>query len=101
MGCVREGEPAGDADLEGATFIWGSVYFTGNEPQYSWPQARLFEVQWYESKPLRASYGLQTDRVEMDPNLPAIFLVGPDGTILAKDLHGDDIKAAVAKALGN
>jgi hypothetical protein len=78
-----------------------SVYFAGHEPQYSWPQAQLFEVPWYESKRLRASYGLQTDRVDTEPNLPAIILVGTDGKIVAKDLHGDDIKAAVAKALGN
>jgi hypothetical protein len=28
------------------------------------------------------------------------LLVGPDGKIVAKDLHGDAIKAAIAKALG-
>ncbi|HEY5232725.1 MAG TPA: hypothetical protein VIK35_04240 [Verrucomicrobiae bacterium] len=78
-----------------------TVYLIGHEPQYSWPQAKLHEVPWYESKPLRASYGLQTDRVEMDTNLPAIFLVGPDGKIVAKGLRGDAIKAAVAVALKN
>jgi hypothetical protein len=76
------------------------VYFKSADTDYSWPQTRLMNVPWYESKPLRASYGLQTDRDEMDTNLPAILLVGPDGKIIAKDLHGDDITAAVAKALG-
>jgi thiol-disulfide isomerase/thioredoxin len=32
--------------------------------------------------------------------IPAIFLLGPDGTILKKDLRGDMIKAAVQSALG-
>jgi hypothetical protein len=32
--------------------------------------------------------------------IPAIFLVGPDGKILANELRGDGIKAAVGKALG-
>lgn len=33
--------------------------------------------------------------------IPHIMLVGPDGTILKRDLRGDDIAAAVAEALGN
>jgi peroxiredoxin len=33
--------------------------------------------------------------------LPATFLIGPDGRILAKDLHRDDWKASVAAALKN
>jgi hypothetical protein len=32
--------------------------------------------------------------------LPAIWLIGPDGTILARDLHGETIKEFVAKSLG-
>ena len=31
--------------------------------------------------------------------IPAIFLIGPDGKIVARDLRGEAIKAAVAKAL--
>ena len=31
--------------------------------------------------------------------IPAIFLIGPDGKIIAKDLRGDAIKAAIASAL--
>jgi len=31
--------------------------------------------------------------------IPAIFLIGPDGSIVAKDLRGDEIKAAIGKAL--
>ena len=74
--------------------------FGGADTEYLWPQARLREVPWYEVMSLRASYGLQCDRsIEADTNLPAIFLVNPDGTIIAKDLHGDAIKAAVTKAL--
>jgi peroxiredoxin len=32
--------------------------------------------------------------------LPAILLVGPDGKVIAKNLHGDAIKAALTTALG-
>ena len=31
--------------------------------------------------------------------IPAIFLIGPDGALLAQDLRGDAIEAAVAQAL--
>jgi hypothetical protein len=31
--------------------------------------------------------------------IPAIFLISPEGKILAKDLRGDAIKTAVQKAL--
>ena len=33
-------------------------------------------------------------------SIPATFLIGPDGKILATDLRGEKIKAAVAEALG-
>jgi thiol-disulfide isomerase/thioredoxin len=32
--------------------------------------------------------------------IPSIWLIGPDGKVLAKDLRGESIKAAVAAALG-
>jgi len=32
--------------------------------------------------------------------IPSIFLIGPDGKIIAKDLRGEQMKAAVAQALG-
>ena len=32
--------------------------------------------------------------------IPSIFLIGPDGTILARDLRGEAIKQAVAQRLG-
>jgi peroxiredoxin len=38
------------------------------------------------------------DRYGVD-GIPAIFLIGPDGKIVARDLRGDAIKTAVAKAL--
>jgi hypothetical protein len=31
--------------------------------------------------------------------IPAIFLIGPDGKIIAKELRGDDIKHAVETAV--
>jgi peroxiredoxin len=32
-------------------------------------------------------------------SIPSIWLIGPDGKVIAKDLRGDDIEAAVKKAL--
>jgi hypothetical protein len=34
-------------------------------------------------------------------NLPARFLIGPDGRVLAKDLKGDDLPKAISAALAN
>jgi hypothetical protein len=31
---------------------------------------------------------------------PATLLIGPDGRVVAKDLHGEQIRRAVAAALG-
>ena len=31
--------------------------------------------------------------------IPQIMLIGPDGTILARDLRGDNIEEAIIKAL--
>jgi protocatechuate 3,4-dioxygenase beta subunit/peroxiredoxin len=31
---------------------------------------------------------------------PGVFLIGPDGKIVARDMYGEEIRAAVAKALG-
>jgi hypothetical protein len=67
---------------------------------YPWPLANLRKMAWYEQKALRAAYGLQVDRsIEWDTNLPNVLLVNPEGKIVAKDLKGDVIKAAVAAAL--
>ena len=41
---------------------------------------------------LPSKYGVQ--------GIPSIFLIGPDGKILAKDLRGEAIKSAVEHALG-
>jgi hypothetical protein len=32
--------------------------------------------------------------------IPSIFLIGPDGKIIARDLRGEEISLAVGKALG-
>ncbi len=42
---------------------------------------------------LPAEYGLE--------GIPAIFLIGPDGKIIATDLRGEHIKGALERALGN
>ncbi|MBI1853365.1 MAG: carboxypeptidase regulatory-like domain-containing protein [Planctomycetes bacterium] len=56
--------------------------------QRNWTDARL--GRWNRS-PVRFDYGVRGG--------PAVFLIGPDGRILAKDLHSDAIAAAVAQAL--
>ncbi len=45
----------------------------------------------YDPNPFEAAFGIWFP--------PAVFLIGPDGRILAKDLEGDAIQQAVAKAL--
>jgi hypothetical protein len=32
--------------------------------------------------------------------IPSLWLIGPDGKVVAKDLRGEGIKAAVAAAMG-
>lgn len=54
------------------------------------------ELPWLQAiaapeSPVVASYGATT--------IPATFLIGPDGRIIAKDLRGQQAKEAVAKAL--
>lgn len=53
-----------------------------------WPQARLGP----QFNRMYAAYGIS--------GYPTAVLIGPDGTILAKNLTGDAIGAAVEKALG-
>jgi peroxiredoxin len=54
-----------------------------------WTQGFLGD--WSEAK-LPAAYGVR--------GIPATFLIGPDGRIIAKDLRGEALGKAVAKALG-
>jgi peroxiredoxin len=53
-----------------------------------WPQAHVGSVLW---SPVTAEYGIN--------DIPAVWLIGPDGKVVAKDLRGDEIKAAIGKAL--
>ncbi|HEX5399522.1 MAG TPA: hypothetical protein VFY06_10790, partial [Verrucomicrobiae bacterium] len=78
----------------------GGYSIAGNYKECSWPQTHLRDMPWYLQAPLRISFGLPySNTYEGDTTLPAVFLIGPDGKIVAKDLHGDAIKAAVANAL--
>ena len=54
-----------------------------------WTQGFLGD--WSEAK-LPAAYGVR--------GIPATFLIGPDGKIIAKDLRGEALGKAVSKALG-
>ncbi len=51
-----------------------------------------FLGQWLEST-VTPLYGVE--------GIPAIFLIGPDGKIIERDLRGDEIRAAVGRALGS
>ena len=55
-----------------------------------WPQGVLGE-DWRDGAS-SITYGLES--------IPNVMLIGPDGKVVARDLHGDDIKTAVASALG-
>jgi hypothetical protein len=68
-----------------------------------WPRTDLADMPGYLKMPLEVSFGLPGPPYSNEyqvTSLPAVFLIGQDGRIVAKDLHGDAIKAAVAKALG-
>jgi thiol-disulfide isomerase/thioredoxin len=61
--------------------------------------ARKNAIQWLEGflgnwaqAAVAKLYGVE--------GIPAIFLIGPDGKIVARDLRGEEIQAAVKKALG-
>ena len=59
--------------------------------------ARKNEIRWIQGfvgteATVPRAYGVE--------GIPSIFLIGPDGRIVARDLRGDEIKAAVEKALG-
>jgi peroxiredoxin len=55
-----------------------------------WTQG--FLGNWSEATATKA-YGVDA--------IPAIFLIGPDGKIIERNLRGEEIRAAVARALGN
>jgi len=63
--------------------------YAKKEPM-DWPQGFLGD--WSKAK-LPNEYGVR--------GIPAIFLIGPDGKIIAKDLRGPAILSAVEKALGD
>ncbi len=55
---------------------------------WSWPQVRLGGMTGWD---LRQKYGAY--------DLPSIWLIGPDGRVIARDLRGAAIKEAVARGL--
>jgi peroxiredoxin len=57
----------------------------------SLPWIQGFLGEWSSTK-IPDEYGVR--------GIPSIWLIGPDGTILARDLNGEQIKTAVAEALG-
>jgi hypothetical protein len=66
---------------------------------FPWPQTDLKSMPSLLQAPFHVSFGLPySNTYEGDTTLPAVFLLGPDGRIVAKDLHGNAIKAAVAEA---
>ena len=63
------------------------VAFVVNSQRWTWQQGHVGP-----ESPAVAAYGATA--------IPATFLIGPDGKILAMDLRGEAIKAAVAAAIG-
>ena len=80
----------------------GGYTILGGVPdvEFPWPQTHLRDMPWYLQTPLRISLGLPADSSKRDFDFQGCMLLGPDGKIVAKGLHGDAIKAAVTKALG-
>jgi len=77
----------------------GGYMMGGRYKESPWPQTHLRDMPWYLQAPLRISLGLPVDSSKGDFDFQGCMLLGPEGTIVAKDLHGDGIKAAIAKAL--
>ncbi len=70
-----------------------------DKPSAPQDYARQNEIQWiqgflgnWSEAAVAKLYGVQ--------GIPSIFLIGPDGRIVARDLRGEEIKAAVERALG-
>ena len=78
----------------------GGYEILGRYKECPWPQTHLRDMPWYLQTPLRISLGLPADSSKPDSDFQGCTLLGPDGKIVAKGLHGDAIKAAVTKALG-
>lgn len=69
-------------------FDAGSIRKWAAEKGIAWPQVHL-QGMW--DNRVVADYGVDS--------IPSIFLIGPDGRVVARDLRGPAIKAAVKKAL--
>ena len=57
--------------------------------KYAWPQ--FFDGKGWDNK-LGQQYGIRS--------IPATYLLDKDGKIIAKDLHGEELIQAIAKAVG-
>jgi thiol-disulfide isomerase/thioredoxin len=62
--------------------------------------ARKNEIKWTQGFLGVWSQSAVTSLYGVD-GIPAIFLIGPDGKIIACDLRGEEISAAVGRALGS
>jgi peroxiredoxin len=62
--------------------------------------ARKNDIKWTQGFLGVWSQSAVTSLYGVD-GIPAIFLIGPDGKIIACDLRGEEISAAVGKALGS
>jgi len=67
-----------------------------DKPEDTKAAAQAHGVIWNQ---IINAQSIPTDLYGID-GIPHIMLVGPDGTILNRDLRGDDIEAAVSEALG-
>jgi thiol-disulfide isomerase/thioredoxin len=64
--------------------------FLKKQDGMTWPQ--FFDGQGWSNE-LATKYGVQA--------IPFAVLVGPDGKVIGRDLRGDDLEVAVAKAISH
>ena len=77
----------------GANFDWkpGEAERAIADQKLTWTQLKLGELGF--DRPVPKAYGVSA--------IPSVWLIGPDGTVLAKDLRGEQVEKAVAEALSN
>ncbi len=70
---------------------------------YGFGQAStLPDIPWQQAEmiPETVNYSILGADFGIDANAPVAWLIGPDGKVVAEDLHGDAVKRAVSAALG-
>ena len=64
------------------------IEFTKTNPS---PYTQLYAGAWFDTETVTRDFGIKS--------VPSIWLIGPDGKVIARDLHGQALKDAVKKSL--